>query len=302
MGRKYLGFNTYKKSNDLPPADKVHRLGRFKDAAFRASVQLLFTIQLLICTLPHPWFYDHRQYFPDHCTGIPCRETISFGQRLTYLVELSFYIQDIPFLFSDHIRQKDRLELFAHHIATITLLGYSYWMGFTKVGVVVLLCHEPKEILYFIHKMVRCVPNIPENVTTATYLAFLAVWFATSVFAFGAVIFRCGFYEGYRWASLHGITPEPHGVILNGLCIFLFVLHVYWSYLFLGIAVRLLRKGKHQHLENTWKMVVMPERKHNIILRMRRGGIWDKKTEVFPAIEVVCGTLHGRKKNHSALM
>ena len=133
--------------------------------------------------------------------------------------------------------------MFAHHIATIILLVYSYWMGFTKVGLVVLLCHEPKEILLFVHKMVRCAPNVPENLTKVTFMAYLAVNFATGIFAFGAVIVKCGFDEGYRWAALHGITPEPHGIILNGLCVFLFVILVYWSYEYLVIAVRMFERA-----------------------------------------------------------
>ena len=36
--------------------------------------------------------------------------------------------QAVPMLFLWETKRKDRLEVFAHHVATIVLIGYSYYL------------------------------------------------------------------------------------------------------------------------------------------------------------------------------
>lgn len=53
-------------------------------------------------------------------------------------------------------RRKDWLESLIHHIATVILLLYSYWVNFTRVGVMVLMIHDVSDIFLEAAKLARC--------------------------------------------------------------------------------------------------------------------------------------------------
>lgn len=54
------------------------------------------------------------------------------------------------------VRRKDWLESMIHHIATTLLLVYSYYVNFTRVGVMVLLVHDMSDIFLEAAKLCRC--------------------------------------------------------------------------------------------------------------------------------------------------
>lgn len=67
----------------------------------------------------------------------------------------------------------------------------------------------------------------------------------TRIYAFGFIVIRATLKYPYERAKEVGVDIEPHGIILNGLLIFLYILHVYWSYLIVKIVIRALNpKGK----------------------------------------------------------
>jgi ceramide synthetase len=53
------------------------------------------------------------------------------------------------------VRRKDWLESMIHHIATVILLAYSYWVNFTRIGVMVLLLHDVGDIFLEAAKLAR---------------------------------------------------------------------------------------------------------------------------------------------------
>jgi hypothetical protein len=50
-----------------------------------------------------------------------------------------------------------------HHIATVILLAYSYWVNFTRIGVMVLLLHDVGDIFLEAAKLARWVPQALGN-------------------------------------------------------------------------------------------------------------------------------------------
>ena len=68
-------------------------------------------------------------------------------------------------------------------------------------------------------------------------------WFATRIYAFAFHVLRSTLYESYARAAAVGAQIEPHCGILNAFLLFLYALHVYWSYLIVRIAVRQLVHG-----------------------------------------------------------
>lgn len=55
------------------------------------------------------------------------------------------------------VRRKDWLESMIHHIATVILLAYSYWVNFTRIGVMVILLHDVGDIFLEAAKLARWV-------------------------------------------------------------------------------------------------------------------------------------------------
>lgn len=45
-----------------------------------------------------------------------------------YCFELGFYIQALPVLFFWETKRKDQLEVCAHHVVTVALIAYSYYL------------------------------------------------------------------------------------------------------------------------------------------------------------------------------
>jgi len=57
------------------------------------------------------------------------------------MIELAFYWSLIFTQFID-VKRKDFWQMFIHHIATITLLSFSYLINFVRVGTLVLVVHD----------------------------------------------------------------------------------------------------------------------------------------------------------------
>ena len=242
LGRKCLGIPGYKKSDDPPSADTMDRLHKFKESAFKCGTQIFFTLLLLVVAVPKPWFTNTWLYWAD-CHALPCDAEPTLGERIVYLVELAFYTQAIPMIFLWETKRKDRWELFAHHIATVILIAYSYYLNVTRVGVMVLVCHEANDIFLELAKMARYA-QASEPVTTGCFVAFMVSWFATRIYAYGFIVIKSTLFESHARAAEVGANIEPHTSILNGFLIFLYILHVYWSYLIVRIAVRQLTHGE----------------------------------------------------------
>jgi hypothetical protein len=220
----------------------MSRLHKFKESAYKCGVQTFFTILLLVVALPKPWFTNTWLYWAD-CSKLPCEAEPTFGERIVYLVELAFYAQAIPMIFLWETKRKDRWELFAHHVATVILIAYSYYLNITRVGVMVLVCHEANDIFLELAKMARYA-EASETVTTGCFILFMLSWFATRIYAFGFIVIKSTLFESYKRAEQVKVNIEPHTTILNGFLIFLYILHIYWSYLIVRIAVRQLVGGE----------------------------------------------------------
>lgn len=241
LASKALKIPVYKKSDDPITKDVAERYEKFKESAFKCGVQVLFTVVIFSVALSKPWFWDPKQCFSE-CYGIPCYDQqASEGELFIYRLELAFYAQAIPMVFFWETKRKDMWELVAHHIATVILIGYSYYLHVLHIGILVLACHEFNDIFLEGAKMARYA-KAPEWVSTLLFVLFALSWFVTRIYAFGFIVIKSTLTDPYKRAEeVGGVEIRPHTTILNGLLIFLYILHVYWSYLILRIIVRALR-------------------------------------------------------------
>lgn len=111
------------------------------------------------------------------------------------------------------------------------------------IGVLVLACHEMNDIFLEAAKMARYA-KAPEWMSVSWFIMFALSWFATRIYAFGFIVIRSTLTDTYERAKqVGGVDIEPHVSILNGLLIFLYLLHIYWSYLIMRIIVKSLTPG-----------------------------------------------------------
>ena len=53
------------------------------------------------------------------------------------------------------VRRRDWLESMIHHVVTVGLLAYSYYVNFTRVGIMIMLVHDISDIFLEISKLSR---------------------------------------------------------------------------------------------------------------------------------------------------
>ncbi|PSC76914.1 LAG1 longevity assurance-like protein 3 isoform B [Micractinium conductrix] len=260
IARRILGIpaGDPKKTDAKVTQEQLDTYGKFKESAYKCGVQVCFTVVLLLVSLNKPWFYDTTLYWAE-CSW-PCNVAISYGERFVYCLVLGFYVQAVPMLFLWETKRKDRLETFAHHVATIILIAYSYYLNLTRVGVMVLVCHESNDIFLEAAKMARYAKH--ETATTAIFVVFMLSWFTTRVFMFPMFVIRSTLFESLARARQLGVEEsiQPHHTILNAFLIFLYCLHVYWSYLILRIAVKQLTTGGADDIRETHDRPTTPKK------------------------------------------
>ena len=224
------------------PDDAADRIRKWMESCWKLTIYIAFTLLALAVSYGEPWFTD-TTYFWKGCTRLPCDLFVSKRVLLFYCVETGFYIQAIPFLLFVEERRRDWWQSMTHHVVTLGLMSYSYYLNFTRVGVMVMLVHDVSDIFLELAKLARYarVPALGH----ACFIVFTITWFASRVFYYPAVLIRSTLFESLELAARpHNIQAEPHYSLFNGMLIALFALHVYWSYLIVQVLVKALREGE----------------------------------------------------------
>jgi len=230
------------KKTDQPVAeDDLQTLKKFKESFFKMTIYLTFTIWAVSVSYKEKFLTDTKYYWLG-CTKLPCDFFVSQGLYLLYCAEMGYYMQGIPSLIFWEHRRKDFWEQIAHHVVTLFLIIYSYSVNFMKVGCAVFLVHDVNDIFMEAAKMARYAGK--QTLCTGLFVTFMLTWFASRIYYLPAYIIRSCLTEPITLvADVYNINPAPHYAIFNGLLLFLFGLHLYWSFLILRIAVKQVKEG-----------------------------------------------------------
>jgi len=237
---KIILTNAYKKS-EKPASDDT--LAKWNESAWKATFYI-GVVAVGIAAAWHERFVTDTKHFWLGCDRFPpCNYSIPVLMRVMYSLELGFYLQAVPYLFLWEVRRKDFWENFAHHLATIGLIVYSYEVNFMKIGTMVFLCHDINDIFMELAKLSKYARR--EGLANVLFASFVISWFATRMFYFPVWIIRSAWYEPIEIiADQYNINPHPHHEIFLTLLCFLFALHSYWSYLILRIVVKQVIRGE----------------------------------------------------------
>uniref|UniRef100_A0A671UKI3 Ceramide synthase 2a n=1 Tax=Sparus aurata TaxID=8175 RepID=A0A671UKI3_SPAAU len=154
------------------------------------------------------------------------------SQYWYYMIELGFYLSLIFSVASD-VKRKDFKEQIVHHIATISLISFSWLVNYIRGGTLVMLVHDSADYLMESAKMFNyagwrktcnCMFTMFAAVFIVTRLVILPFWIIHTTLVYPLTLYSpfLGFY------------------FFNGLMLVLQVLHIFWAVLILRMVIKFL--------------------------------------------------------------
>lgn len=252
VGKRWLGASNYKKVDDHPASDDhdealravlfERKLTKFQESAWKCMLYAL-----LACTsgyaLSKETFWRHTNEFWTECQdSLPCKYEASSAVNFAYALDMAFYTYAIPYLVFFEAKRKDYWATFCHHVATVILIGYSFTMGWTKVGVVIMFLHDVADPFLELAKIAKY--SNREALTNIFFVIFTFVWCSMRMVYFPFWVNWSVLFEGFPIAvGVGNRLAFPHYQILAGLLCFLQCLQAFWTYLILKVALNAVMSG-----------------------------------------------------------
>ena len=166
------------------------------------------------------WVWDTR-----YCWyGYP-HHRVEDETRRYYMVQLTFYW----FLTCSQIngdsgkRRKDFWQMLLHHIATISLINFSWVLNMVRAGMLVLVLHDSADVLLEIAKVCKYA-NL-QKACNSVFALFVLTWIVTRLYIYPKYVVYTTVFES---AEIVGLAPVYY--VMNAFMVFLLVLHVIWTY------------------------------------------------------------------------
>jgi len=188
-----------------------------------------------------------------------------FGLRALYALQLGFYTLELVTLLMTKHRRSDAMVYFFHHIYTMFLMGGS-WISYQhRIGTLVLFLHDIGDIFLPIGKCytyaeehirrtrTKAQYEMHKNIGMGCFVMFVIAFAIPRLVVYGTLVYR-GFND-YPWYKCCGYDPLTQycgecGTLgvkgpnwdtpLQGTLGLLYPMHVYWFYLIVKMALRLL--------------------------------------------------------------
>ncbi len=160
-----------------------------------------------------------------------------------YNLNLSFALFDGYLLLSNPL-QSDFLLMILHHLATYSLITFSFVSNLSNIGSIVYYSHYLGDVFSYIVR-VGIHLNVPDYFTFVTTFIFLIVFSYTRLFVFGDIIYQIYYGLNYKWTII-----ERN---LTGFLCVLMILNVLWIVL---ITKKLLKYCFTGNIEEIYKFKI----------------------------------------------
>uniref|UniRef100_A0A8B9KI23 Ceramide synthase 5 n=1 Tax=Astyanax mexicanus TaxID=7994 RepID=A0A8B9KI23_ASTMX len=157
--------------------------------------------------------------------------------RTKFCEKLAFYWSLMFSQFTD-IKRKDFLIMFVHHLATVSLISFSYANNMVRVGSLVLCVHDTSDFLLEAAKLANYAKY--QRLCDFLFVVFGAAFFGTRLIIYPFWILNSTMFESWEI-----VGPYASWWVFNPLLLVLQVLHIIWSYLIARIAFKALMRGKN---------------------------------------------------------
>uniref|UniRef100_UPI003AAF692E ceramide synthase 5-like isoform X2 n=1 Tax=Centroberyx gerrardi TaxID=166262 RepID=UPI003AAF692E len=224
--RKIQRWFRLRRNQDRPSA-----LKKFCESMWRFTFYLGIFIYAIRYLWVSPWMWDTKQCWYNYPF-----QPLSPGQYNYYVAELAFYWSLMISQFTD-IRRKDFVIMLVHHLATITLITFSYANNMLRAGTLVMCVHDASDIFLEAAKLANYAKY--QRLCDGLFVVFSISFFFTRL-----VIYPFWIVNSVLFESWEIIGPYQSWWLLNGLLLVLQALHVIWFYLIACIAIKAIFKGK----------------------------------------------------------
>ncbi|XP_072346708.1 ceramide synthase 2-like [Scyliorhinus torazame] len=205
--------------------DRPSVLKKFREACWRFTFYFLaFTVGLAV-VVDKPWFYDLRETWK----GFPI-QTMLPSQYWYYMIELGFY-WSLLFSVAFDVKRKDFKEQIIHHVATIILISFSWCTNYIRAGTLVMAVHDASD--YFLESAKMFNYAGWKTTCNSLFILFAVAFIITRLIIFPFWIIRCTvFYPLELYPPFFGYY------FFNGILVVLQLLHIFWAYLILRMALK----------------------------------------------------------------
>uniref|UniRef100_A0A8C1V675 Ceramide synthase 5 n=1 Tax=Cyprinus carpio TaxID=7962 RepID=A0A8C1V675_CYPCA len=211
--------------------DKPSTRTKFCESMWRFTFYLCIFMYGIRFLWQSPWMWDTR-----HCWYNYPYQVLTSGLYYYYITELAFYWSLMFSQFTD-IKRKDFLIMFVHHLATISLISFSYVNNMLRVGSLVMCVHDTSDFLLEAAKLANYAKY--QRLCDFLFVVFSMIFFGTRLIIFPFWILNTTLFESWEI-----IGPYPSWWLFNSLLLVLQVLHIIWSYLIARIASKAIMRGK----------------------------------------------------------
>ncbi|XP_020846567.1 ceramide synthase 6 isoform X3 [Phascolarctos cinereus] len=211
--------------------EKPSTLTRFCESMWRFTFYLyVFTygVRFLKKT---PWLWNTKQCWYNYPY-----QPLTPDLHYYYILELSFYWSLMFSQFTD-IKRKDFVIMFLHHLATISLITFSYVNNMARVGTLVMCLHDAADALLEAAKMANYAKF--QKLCDLMFVMFAIVFITTRLGIFPLWVLNTTLFESWEI-----VGPYPSWWVFNLLLLLIQVLNCFWSYLIIKIACKAISKGK----------------------------------------------------------
>mmetsp|Transcript_10638 Transcript_10638/g.25802 ORF Transcript_10638/g.25802 Transcript_10638/m.25802 type:complete len:205 (+) Transcript_10638:203-817(+) len=165
--------------------------------------------------------------------------TMPLAIKALYIGEMAFWSSSGIFLFLE-TKRKDFYEMLVHHIATVVLIGISYTCNYWRVGMVVLLLHDPVDVLLYSAK--SCIYSVWPSVLSDTLFGLFALSFLVLRLVWFPVVCVVAPMKYWEWQPhCHWRYEEAAGsTLLPFMLSLLTILHIFWFILISKMIVKVI--------------------------------------------------------------
>ncbi|CAH8854320.1 unnamed protein product [Trichobilharzia szidati] len=152
-----------------------------------------------------------------------------------YMIQLGYYTASLIWVFYE-VKRSDFKVLLGHHIATVSLLAFSYITNHHRIGALILLLHDIADCWMEAAKLCKYVKK--HAASEVLFTIFVFVWIVTRLTYFPLWVI----WTTYKFGIVeHG--PYPASCIMVGFLLVLQALHIYWFCLIVKVAFQLKTQG-----------------------------------------------------------
>jgi len=211
--------------------DRPTTMTKYTETAWRCFFYLGIFLYGLATVTQKSWFWDVKDCWRNHP-----KQHVPADVYWYYMIELGFYTTLLFSQFAD-VQRKDFWEQFIHHIATISLMSFSWSVNYVRVGTLILCLHDAVDYLLEGAKLARYM-NM-RTLCDTLFGVFTFMWAATRLVVYPYVILWTTGVDSYA------IAGNSFSIgLFNVLLWVLQILHVFWFIMIMTVLIKALAQGK----------------------------------------------------------